>query len=236
MTDVTFPPLMHGNAVPPGVDPFAKACAQARLGCDSGLVLYRLDADVLRAALVFAPDVALKDAVAMLPLCGVGFQNALGALAPPEVAVHLEWSGQIRVNGARCGHLQMAASDSANPEEVPNWLVVGLEIPLWPQSEDTGHTPDETALYAEGCADVDAVMLLESWTRHTLAHINRWTEEGAGPLHKDWRGLAHGMGEPIDIRGHSGTFLGVDERFGMLLRDAETTTLIPLTDVLEDDT
>jgi len=232
MTEATFPPLMHGEAVPISVEPFDKACAQARLGCDAGLVLYRLDSDALRAAIVFAPEVALKDAVAMLPLCAVGFQNALGALAPPEVAVHLEWAGGLRVNGARCGGLKIAAATS-EPETVPDWLVVGLTVPLWPPSEETGLTPDETALYAEGCAEIDAIALLESWTRHTLAHINRWAEEGAGALHKDWRGLAHAMGEDVNIFGRSGTFLGVDERFGMLLRSETGTDLIPLTELLE---
>jgi biotin-(acetyl-CoA carboxylase) ligase len=235
MTEVTFPPLMHGEAVPPGVDPFDKACAQARLGCDAGLVLYRLDADVLLAAMVFAPEVPLKDAVTMLPLCAVGFQNALGALAPPEVAVHLEWAGGLRVNGARCGGLRMAASDT-DPEAEPHWLVVGLTVPLWPKDVDTGHTPDQTALYAEGCAEVDAARLLESWTRHTLSQINRWSEEGAGPLHQEWRGLAQDMGEDVFVFGQSGTFLGVDERFGMLLRSETGTDLIPLIRVLEADT
>jgi hypothetical protein len=41
------------------------------------------------------------------------------------------------------------------------------------------------------------------------------------------------VGEPVTRGTLSGTFLGVDERFGMLLRDEETTHLIPLTDILE---
>ena len=110
MTEVTFPPLMSGHAVSGDQDPFETACIKAVQGCDAGLVVYNLGADLLRAALVFAPEVALRDAVAMLPTCGVGFQNALGALAPPEVAVHLEWDGGIRVNGARCGQLRAMAS------------------------------------------------------------------------------------------------------------------------------
>lgn len=233
MTEPTFPPLMQGQSVEAGIDPFTKAQALATLGCEGGTVVYRLDADALRAAIIFAPDVALKDAMVMLPLCGVGFQNALGALAPPEVAVHLEWDGGIRVNGAKCGQFSLAASTSA-PDAEPDWLIIGLTLPLWPASDDPGTTPDETALYAEGCADVDAVTLLESWTRHTLAHINRWSDEGVGPLHKDWRGLAWNMGEDVSVLGMDGTFLGLDEAFGLLLRQNDETTLLPLTRLLED--
>lgn len=233
MTEVQFPPLFKGLAVDSKIDPFEKACAEALKGCDAGLVVYRLGSNDLRAAIVFAPEVPLADAMAILPICGVGFQNALGALAPPEVAVHLEWDGGIRVNGAHCGKLRVASSGTDAAVE-PDWLIVGLELRLWPESDDPGETPDQTALYAEGCADVQADALLEAWVRHTLVGINRWTDEGTVAIHTDWRGLAYGIGETAQLAGKSGTFLGVDERFGMLLRDADDTHLIPLTHLLEN--
>jgi|TARA_B110000977_G_scaffold42061_1_gene56770 BirA family transcriptional regulator, biotin operon repressor / biotin---[acetyl-CoA-carboxylase] ligase len=232
MNTPSFPPLFSGLAVEGQVDPFDKACAEAARGCDAGLVVHDLGANLLRAALVFAPDVELVDAMAMLPLCGVGFQNALGALGPPEVAVHLEWAGGLRINGASCGTLRVAAS-SSNPKAEPDWMVIGLELPLWPETDTPGDIPEQTALYAEGCADVNAMELLESWVKHTLVGINTWTEDGVKALHKDWRGLSHGIGEDITMNEISGTFLGVDEQFGMLIRAADTTHLIPLTYLLE---
>lgn len=230
MTEPSFPPLMWGEAATQ--DAFDHAVMRATLGCDAGLVTHNLGAAQMQAALVFAPEVSLLRAMAMLPLCGVGLQNALGALAPPEVAVHLDWWGGIRVNGARCGTFRAMASGT-DPEAVPDWLVIGFTLPLIPPSEDTGHAPDDTALYAEGCADVAPPALLESWARHTLNWLNRWESEGTAPLHAEWRGLAHGIGEDVQNQSLSGTFLGVDEDFGMLLRDADTTHLIPLTRLLE---
>ena len=232
MNTPSFPPLFSGLAVETQVDPFDKACAEAARGCDAGLVVHDLGANMLRAALVFAPDVELVDAMAMLPLCGVGFQNALGALGPPEVAVHLEWSGGLRINGASCGALRIAAS-SSNPRAEPDWMVIGLELPLWPETDTPGDIPEQTALYAEGCADVNAMELLESWVKHTLVGINTWTEDGVKALHKDWRGLSYGIGEDITMNEVSGIFLGVDEQFGMLVRAADTTHLVPLTYLLE---
>lgn len=233
--ELTLPPLMWGEAVPG--DAFGHAVRRAVLGCDAGLVAYHLGAASIEAALVVAPELPLARAMTMLPLCGVGFQNALGALAPPEVAVHLEWPGAIRVNGARCGGLRaMAASD--DPEATPDWLVIGLTVPILPPSEDTGHSPDDTALLSEGCAEVDPPALLEAWARHTLSWLTRWEEDGPRALHAEWRGLAHGIGEEItvtDAQGtpQTGTFLGTDEAFGLLLRQGETTSLIPLTTLLE---
>jgi BirA family biotin operon repressor/biotin-[acetyl-CoA-carboxylase] ligase len=84
MITPSFPPLFTGRDAN-GNDPFALACATAEAGCDAGLVIYDLAPNTLRAAIVFAPDVSLARAAVMLPICGVGFQNALGALAPPEV-------------------------------------------------------------------------------------------------------------------------------------------------------
>ena len=224
-----FPPLFSGLSTEG--DPFPFAQSRAAKGCDAGLVTYNLNPHTLMAAIVFAPDVALEDAAMMLPISGIGFQNALGALAPPEVAVHLDWKGGIWLNGGRCGALQIAC-DTNNPDVVPDWLVVGLNIAIWPPSDTPGDTPDETALYSEGCADVDAVALLEAWIRHTLVWINRWTEEGAKPIHSEWVGLAHGLDTDVQVGQHTGTFIGVDETMGMLLKADDTTHLIPLTKLL----
>ncbi|KMW56528.1 Biotin--protein ligase [Candidatus Rhodobacter oscarellae] len=232
MTELTFPPLMHGEACT--ADPMDHAAMRAVQGCDAGLIAHRLGANTLEAAIVFAPEVPLEQAAIILPLCGIGFQNALGALAPPEVAVHLEWGGGLRVNGASCGRLQ-AMSDTGDPSALPDWLVVSLSLPLWPSDDDAdaaGHAPDRTTLYAEGCADVEPPRLLEAWARHTLNWIGRWEDAGTKPVHAEWRGLAHGVGEDARQGGSSGTFLGVDEHFGMLLRDAETTHLIPLSSLV----
>ena len=228
---LTFPPLMWGEAATDSA--LGHAARRATLGCDAGLISYILGASHVEAALVFAPEVPLEQAMTMLPLCGVGFQNALGALAPPEVAVHLEWDGGIRINGASCGRLS-AIRATQTPKEIPDWLVIGWTLPLIPDGPETGSNPDQTALYAEGCAGVDPGGLVEAWARHTLNWITRWESEGPRALAAEWRGLAHGIGEDTTQADLSGTFLGVDEAFGMLLRDEQATHLVPLTALLKE--
>lgn len=228
----SFPPLLKGVAVSGGTDPFAKACAMAALGCDGGTVIHNLQADKMRVAMVFAPEVALEAAMAMLPVCALGFQNALGVLAPPEVAVHLTWAGDIMVNGASCGRLQVAAATD-DATAVPDWLVVGWQLTIYQTGESPGDNPDVTALYEEGCADVDPLHLLESWSRHTLVWINQWGDAGSAAIHREWMGLLQGVGDPVENAGFSGTFLGVDDQFGMLIRSADTTHLVPMSTLLE---
>ena len=61
MTQASFPPLFIGQAVTGALNPFDKACSQAMLGCDAGLVVHNISPDTLRAAIVFAPEVTLED-------------------------------------------------------------------------------------------------------------------------------------------------------------------------------
>jgi BirA family biotin operon repressor/biotin-[acetyl-CoA-carboxylase] ligase len=235
MTAPTFPPLFSGQDATGSGDPMDVACKAAITGCDAGLVVFDLGADRLRAAIVFAPETPLADAMIALPVCGVGFQNALGTLAPPEVAVHLGWDGPIYVNGGHCGAFNIRAS-THQPQDVPDWLVIGFELLLWPENDDTGLTPNQTALYAEGCAEVSAVTLLEAWVRHTLVVLNNWLDDGAANLHREWAGLVHGIGTDTVILGQSGRLIGTDAQFGALLKQASTTTLIPLSALLKDVT
>ncbi|MBB96106.1 MAG: hypothetical protein CML68_16125 [Rhodobacteraceae bacterium] len=230
MKGLTLPPLMSAEEV--AGDPLAAACARAQEGCDAGLMCWTIAPTRIEAALVFAPEVSLSRAMEMLPLCGVGLQNALGALSPPEVAVQLGWDGTIFVNGARCGALRVRASDS-DAGQVPDWLVIGMSLRLSLGAVDPGATPDDTALAEEGCADIPPDLLLEAWARHTLNWIGRWETDGAQPLYAEWRGLVPDLGTTVTRDGRAGTFLGVDESFGMLLRGDDATHLIPLTTLLE---
>ena len=224
-----FPPLLRGVAVAGAENPFDHARALAVQGCDGGTVVHNVQADRLRAAIVLAPEVPLRRAMAMLPVCGLGFQNALGALAPPEVAVHLGWDGGIRVNGGLCGGLTVA-SNTLDPQDVPGWLVVGLDLSLMQLAEAPGDTPGLTSLYDEGCAEVEPVVLLEAFARHMLVWLNRWSDEGNRALHAEWSGLVWGLNQ---VEGE-GVFIGTDERFGKLVKTGDETRLVPLTALVRE--
>lgn len=232
MSDLKFPPLFAGMSVAPPKDPFRQAQGLAIQGADPGTVVYQITPQALRAAILFTPEVPLEKSLAMMPVCGLGFQNALGSLAPPEVAVHLEWDGDIRINGAKCGRLQAAASTDLSDAE-PDWLVVGLTLQLRYDGTDPGEDVDATALYEEGCADVDPGDLIESWVRHTLYWINRWQEDGNRPVLTDWRGFLHDVGEAVEFCDQAGTFVGIDDDFRALLRIGDQTRALPLSKLLE---
>lgn len=233
LVDLSFPPLFRGETAPHGIDPFAQAISTAALGCDPGLIVHNEGGDQMTGALVLAPDAPLGDAMAMAFAAGLGFSDALGALAPPEVGVHFDWPAVIRINGAKAGRIRAAASTS-DPAATPDWLIVGFELALrLADGQEPGAEPDQTALFEEGCAEVDPYRLLESWSKHTLVWINEWLDGGNRKLHADWRSRAYAMGEEVTALDQTGMFMGLDEACGMLLRQGDDTRLIPLTDMLE---
>lgn len=235
-----FPPLLRGLAAGPA-NPISIAQEQARAGIDAGLIVWSQTESRLRAALVLAPDAPLLQATAGFVACTLAAQNALGIMAPPETSVLLEWGGAIRMNGARVGHLQLLASDT-NPETIPHWMIVALEVSLAPISgTEPGKTPEITTLYEEGCADLDPILLLEAWARHSLLWLNTLeAPNGRADLHREWAGLAADLGKKtrVDMPGARlhGVFLGVDENFAMLLKtDRDDTRLLPLSALIAKD-
>ena len=231
LTEPSFPPLLKGEEAAPGQDPFDKAIAAASIGTDAGLVVWARRGDALDAAMVLAPEQKLAEAMGVGFALSVGLGDAIGALAPPEVAVHYTWPGGIKINGADCGRFR-AASSHADPSEVPDWLVFGITLPYLPgEGAEGGAAPDQTSLIEEGCGDVTPLRLLESWSRHSLAWINTFIDQGMAPLHRVWTRRAWQMGDPLPDG--AGMFMGLDEQGGMLVKSAHTTRLRPLPEWLK---
>ncbi len=240
MADETpvFPPLLRGEPVAAGTDPFSKAVSAAISGTDPGLIFYGIEQHLLRMAIVFAPEARLEDAMAAVFVASIGFADAFGALAPPEVGLHFDWPARFRINGAFCGEARAAASTS-DPHEEPDWLVIALDIPLAPEGDtEPGADPTRTWLSEEGCGDIAPVRLIESWSRHMLVWLNRWLSDGLAPLHAEWRSKAFALGKEMTVKiegvPRSGVFTGLDEKGGLLLKEGERITLFPLSKMLQD--
>lgn len=228
----SFPPLLRGEPVPAAINPFDKAIAAGMKGEDPGLIVYSQDETHMRVAILFAPDIPLSKALGGSFAVALGLADSLGALAPPELAVHFVWPDRFKVNGALCGHLQVAASQ-AEASGIPDWLVIGLSVPIMPTGvQDPGRTPDQTTLHDEGCIDITAARLIESFARHMLVWMNRFEEEGMAPLHDAWCKKCDSIGEPVETP-EPGLFLGLDEDGNMLIRNGNDTRIIPLATLLE---
>ena len=99
----------------------------------------------------------------------------------------------------------------------------------WGEGEP-GDDVHRTTLADEGCGEVGTVDLLEAFARHFLAWINRWQDDGVGPVVQAWMSRATGLGKPIEIEVgdhmRQGTFAGLTESGAMrLVKDGVTQTI-----------
>ncbi|WP_118135091.1 biotin/lipoate--protein ligase family protein [Oceanicella sp. SM1341] len=236
-----FPPLLRGSAVPAGGDPLARAVAAAVAGVEAGTIFWSGDEAALEAAVVFAPECPLAQALAMVPAAATGLAEALGSLAPPEVGMTFAWPDGVLVNGALCGRLRAEAS-VRDPAAVPDWLVVAVTLQLAPLSDEPGRTPGITALAEEGCADITRRALLEAWARHMLVRVHDWLEDGPRGLSEAWWGRIEGRGGETpapwarprrDGAPAAGRPMGLDESLGLVLSSDEGVQVLPLAGMLD---
>ncbi len=211
-----FPPLLRGVAVD---RPREAAVAAARAGCDAGTVFWRAG-EALDAAVVLAPEVDRGRAAQMIALAAVAARDAIGAIGPEALPVHLTWDGRVMVDGAEAGRVAAVAPPG---EGVPDWLVAHLRVRLAPEA---GGPPERTALWAEGAGDVTADALLSSWSRHLMHRLSDW-EDGVHSLH------AEAMAASWERASGETGFVGLDEGLGRLRREDGAVRLDPLATLLE---
>ena len=80
------------------------------------------------------------------------------------------------------------------------------------------------------------VALLESFSRHALAWINRWQDDGFSPVRDAWLSRAAGLSGEVALElgdGRvAGRFGGLDERGNLLLTIDRLTRTVPLADAV----
>lgn len=160
-----------------------KIAAQA----GAGTVLHVGRFDLAEFAVVLEPDEPLRTARRALYAGCVALVDALAASAPPERPIDVVWPDTIRVDGGIVGGVQLAWPAGADEEAVPDWLVFGAMIRTVALGEHApGLRPLGAALEEEGFADVGSGRLVEGFTRHLMAAIDNWQEQGFEAIAKDY--------------------------------------------------
>ncbi len=229
-TEIDFPPLLTGHAFPATEPPMRVACEGAAAGrFGAGEVIWSLEEAHASLAIVLEPDVPLTRAVEMLPLGVVAAGDCLAALAPPKVSITFGWPGAIFANSGAVAQVRIAVDRAAAEETVPNWLALGLEVRLTqrPGEPEPGHDPSVTTMSEEGCPDLTAEQLIESYSRHFLSWIDTWNNDGFAPIHNAWTQRADDRARSFTDAGGgggvSGTFFGLDEHGNLILKRDDST-------------
>lgn len=235
---LALPPVYRSVAVVPPDDPFEVALGLVGGEEADASFVWSSRADRADCAVVLAPDRPLDEARLVLYVAMNGIADALGAVVPPSVSVTFGWPDGIDVNGARVGEFRLAWPPAAEEDEIPDWMVLGLAIRIAPDpgGSEPGHKLDRTTLHDEGCGDLEALPVLESFSKHFLYWINRWQEEGFGAIAASWLARASGRDEPILLgtgeNRWEGTVLSLDDSGGLIVRTDSGRVTLSLADAL----
>lgn len=236
LADPKFPPVFTGHAVAAGADPFAVAVKSGASGsCGAGDVFWTEDKHRAAAAFLLEPETPLVAAAQMVPVMMVAIGDALGAIGPPNLALTFRWPGRILANGGSVGKVVFAASDNVGASDIPDHIAIGFDLALDASANsraEPGLDPNVTALFEEGCGDLDRTAVIEAVARHFLSWIDGWTHDGFRAAHESWLSRANDLDHFVDLSltggRNAGKMIGMDEDGGLLLQTASGTTLVPL--------
>lgn len=232
-----FPPIFRPYAVTADLDPFERAVDMAKGGAEAGTLLWSARQDLYECAVVLAPENSLEDSLPVMLTASLGVGDALGTLIPPVVAVTFGWPDRIEINGGLAGRIRLVIAQTPNPTAVPDWLVVGFHLANTGRWQDGGPGGQHmTSLVEEGC-EIDLLDLLEAFSRHFLAWINRWLADGVQPVQQAWMSRTLEVGKPVSIevggKRREGTFKGLNEHCALELVDHGRHHVIPLDTAIE---
>ncbi len=126
-TPLVLPPLFSEIACDEGEAVFERAVAQAGdLG--AGALLHGVRGHALSTAVVLEPDEPLASARRAFSIVMVAIRDALASHCPPERDIRFAWPDTILYDGARLGGGRMAWPDNCPEDDVPAWLVVGIDL------------------------------------------------------------------------------------------------------------
>lgn len=222
-----FPPLLTGHAVPAGDDPLRVAMEGARQGSFGAGDLFWSQAEThARVAIVLEPDCSLAKALQMAPVLMVAIGDALGAIGPPNLALMYRWPSTLLVNDGEVGEVFLHAPEGGGLEDIPEFIVLGFSVAMSLPTDlldAPGLARHATALFEEGCGDLDRTQVIEAVARHFLSWVDAWEHDGFAASHPDFRGRMQPVDRLVVQIGpvtHQGRMIGIDEDGGLLLDGA----------------
>jgi BirA family biotin operon repressor/biotin-[acetyl-CoA-carboxylase] ligase len=149
----------------------------------------------LHCAIVLRPDEPMAVAEQINYVTAVSLATAIAGFVTPMTELRYRWPNDVLLNDLKVAGILLdpCAVNNDNVE----CLVLGINVNVKSHPKDLD---DRAAnMHADGFSTSTDAELLESFSRHFLSWINRWAEEGFGPIGKAWTQRANGMGQPIKL-------------------------------------
>jgi BirA family biotin operon repressor/biotin-[acetyl-CoA-carboxylase] ligase len=191
-----------------------------------GTLLWSDEGRRLRLALALDAEGNFQDNAVVAIVAIVALGDAIGSLSPPVVAVTHRWPDGIEVNGGLVGGVTL---DEAGASAAASRLVLGVEVAMDADpGEEPGRRPDLTSLVQEGCGEITAVRLLESFARHFLAWLHRWQEDGFAPARAAWDARGPGSNARLAHGSIEGAFRGIGAEGELVIERDGAEIRLPL--------
>ncbi|MDH3317217.1 MAG: biotin--[acetyl-CoA-carboxylase] ligase [Gammaproteobacteria bacterium] len=188
-----------------------EAARRARMGAGEGTLVWareQTDAHTaagkpwfapsgnLHCALIIQPDYDNVTAQQLLYVAMLSAGTAIADTVSAMTGLRWRWPDEIFINDLKSGMVQLSAP-GGNADPYP-WLVLGASINV--AEHPSNPEPERfNSIHASGTPEADVGELLERISRHFLAWINRWAEEGFGPVQRAWTLRADGIGDQISL-------------------------------------
>ena len=229
-----LPPILTPIPVVNGIDVFAKAIAVAGKS-ETGTVLYSENPEYVEVAIILSPEIPKIKCNQMLYIMMVASGDAIGALAPPEVAVTYAFPGFIFLNRGEAGLVKVEIAPSNDDQSIPDWMVVGMKLRLNNNIEinENEINADVTSLADEGGGYVSRTRAIESLSRHFLAWVSQWEDEGFKPVTEVWNKRREETKVVTLKSGQEVSWVGLDENgLAIVKSNAQELFLSPI-DIIE---
>ena len=229
-----LPPILTPIPVVNGIDVFAKAIAVAGKS-ETGTVLYSENPEYVEVAIILSPEIPKIKCNQMLYIMMVASGDAIGALAPPEVAVTYAFPGFIFLNRGEAGLVKVEIAPSNDDQSIPDWMVVGLKLRLNNNIEinENEINADVTSLADEGGGYVSRTRAIESLSRHFLAWVSQLEDEGFKPVTEVWNKRREETKVVTLKSGQEVSWVGLDENgLAIVKSNAQELFLSPI-DIIE---
>jgi len=233
------PPLFRTVPLAADDNVVREAVRAAAAGADPVTLFWADRGDRAQCAVTLSPHVPLREAAQMVHVGMTALGDALGAILPPLLVVSFRLPTTVLLNEAAVGRLRVCRPAGCDPEEVPDWLVLAIDIGITRFAEGSAAAADLTltTFEDEGCAGITTGETNGAFARYLLTWIARWQKDGFGPVRTGWRAYAKMPDREIALQVNgediAGRFLGLSDTGDILLSAPEGERAISVVDLLE---
>ena len=137
------------------------------------------------------------------------------------------------------GSLRICVPAGCGPEDVPDWLVLAVDIGVsrFAEGSDAAIDLSLTTFEDEGCMGITTGEVSGAFARYLLGWIDRWQKDGFGPVRTGWTAHARVQDQdialPVGGSDVAGRFLGLSDTGDILLQTANGKQAVAAVDLLE---